>query len=179
MNSLSPVDWAVIAILFVAFLSGLAQGFFRSICGLGGLILALVAAAWNYHRLAASLFSFIHEEAVASTVAFLLIFIVVIAAAGFLGNLLAKTFKLIGLGWLDGLAGGIFGLVEGVVVITILILVVVAFFPQAHWLADAQLPRQFFSATHLSSRIAPSELGDRIRQGLEQWEKQSEHWLHR
>ncbi len=103
MNSLSLVDWAVIVILAVAFFSGLAQGFFRSICGLAGLILGLAVAAWNYHHLAASLSSFIHSEGVAETIAFLLILVAVIVIAGFVGQLLAKAFSLIGLGWLDGL----------------------------------------------------------------------------
>ena len=177
--TLTPVDWAVIAILAVAFFSGLAQGFFRSICGLGGLILGLAVAAWNYHHLAATLSRSLRIEAVADVVAFLLIFIFVVAIASFIGHLLAKAFRLIGLGWLDGLAGGAFGLVQGAVVVTILILVAVAFFPQeSHWIAEAQLPRQFFAAAHVGSNITPSELGNRVRSGLHEWENKSPEWLH-
>jgi membrane protein required for colicin V production len=177
--TLTPVDWAVIAILIISILSGLAQGFFRSICGLGGLILGLAVAAWNYHHLAAPLLRVLRVEAVANVVAFLILFILVVAIASFIGHLLAKTFSLIGLGWLDGLAGGVFGFFQGAVIITILILVAVAFFPQqAHWIADAQLPRQFFAAAHVGSHMTPSELGDRIREGLREWEHKSPEWLH-
>lgn len=172
------VDWAVIAILAIAFFSGLAQGFFRSICGLGGLILGLAVAAWNYHHLAAVLNRFIRMEAASNAVAFVLILILVILITGMIGNVLAKTFKLIGLGWLDALAGAVFGLLQGAIIVTILILVVVAFFPQARWMADARLPRQFFGAAHLGSNITPSQLGDRIRDGLKQWEIESPNWLH-
>lgn len=172
------VDWAVIAILAISLLSGLAQGFFRSICGLGGLILGLAVAAWNYHHLAAILDRFIRIEAVSDAVAFLLIAIIVIVIIGFIGNVLAKTFRLVGLGWLDALAGGAFGLVQGAIIVTILILVVVAFFPQTRWIANAQLPRQFFGAAHMGSNITPAQLGDRIREGLRQWEQESPKWLH-
>ncbi len=172
------VDWAVVAILAIAFFSGLAQGFFRSICGLGGLILGLAVAAWNYHRLAASLDRFIRVEAASDTVAFSLILVAVILVTGLIGHVLAKTFRLIGLGWLDSLAGGVFGLLQGALLVTILILVIVAFFPQARWMADAKLPQRFFGAAHLGSHITPSELGERIRNGLKQWEKQSPQWLH-
>jgi membrane protein required for colicin V production len=175
----TPVDWAVIAILVVAVISGLAQGFFRSICGLGGLILGLAVASWNYRHLAATLSRFLRIEAVADVAAFLLIFILVVAIAAFIGHVLAKTFSLVGLGWLDGLAGGAFGLVQGAVIVTILILVAVAFFPQeGHWIAEAQLPRQFFAAAHVGSNITPSTLGDRIRDGLKEWENKSPEWLH-
>jgi membrane protein required for colicin V production len=172
------VDWAVIAILAIAFFSGLAQGFFRSICGLGGLILGLAVAAWNYHHLAAILDRFIRVEAASDAVAFALILIVVILVTGLIGNVLAKTFKLIGLGWLDALAGGAFGLLQGALLVTILILVTVAFFPQTRWIADARLPQDFFGAAHLGSNITPAQLGDRIREGLRQWERESPKWLH-
>ena len=177
--TLTPVDWVVIAILIVSFVSGLAQGFFRSICGLGGLILGLAVAAWNYHPLAVSLSRFLRIEAVANVIAFLLIFILVVAIASLIGHALAKAFKLIGLGWLDSLAGGAFGLIQGAFIITILILVAVAFFPQeSHWIADAELPRKFFAAAHVSSNITPSSLGERIREGLREWENKSPEWLH-
>lgn len=172
------VDWTVIAILAISILSGLAQGFFRSICGLGGLILGLAVAAWNYHPLAALLDRFIRIEAVSNAIAFALILIVVLLVTALIGNVLAKTFKLIGLGWLDALAGAAFGLLQGTIIVTILILVVVAFFPQTRWIADARLPRQFFGAAHLGSHITPAELGDRIRDGLKQWEIESPKWLH-
>lgn len=172
------VDWAVIAILAVAFLSGLAQGFFRSICGIGGLILGLAVAAWNYHHLAAALDRFIRMEAASDAIAFALILILVILITGLIGHVLAKTFRLIGLGWLDTLAGGVFGLLQGALIVTILILVTVAFFPQTRWIADATLPQKFFGAAHVGSNITPAQLGDRIRKGLKQWEEKSPQWLH-
>ena len=54
------------------------------------------------------------------------------------------AFHSIGLGCLDRIAGGSFGFLQGVLLVTLGILVTVAFFPQAHWLADARLPRYFF-----------------------------------
>src|SRR6201993_1116959 len=172
------VDWIVIIILLCAVLAGLAQGFFRSVCSLGGLILGLVIAAWNYGHLANLLIPLVRIPAVANTIAFLLIAIVVSALIGLIGNLLAKAFRLLGLGWLDSLAGGIFGLLQGVVLVVIGLLVVVAFFPQAHWIAEARLPRMFFGACHVSSNITPSELGERVRAGLRTWESETPRWMH-
>jgi len=176
---MTPVDWVVIAILAISFFSGLAQGFFRSICGLGGLILGLAVAAWNYHHFSMSLSRFIRVPAVADAVAFILIALAVIIVAGFIGHVFAKAFKLIGLGWLDGLAGGVFGLVQGAVILSILILICAAFFPQeTHWIAEGELSRQFIGATHLSIHITPSNLGDQIREGLRSWESKAPQWLH-
>lgn len=172
------VDWAVVVILICSVLGGLMQGFFRSVCSLGGLILGLALAAWNYGRVAALFLPLVRIPAVANTIGFLLIALVVMALVGLIGNLLAKTFRLLGLGWLDGLAGAVFGFFQGVLLVVIGILVIVAFFPQVHWIADARLPRMFFGACHVSSSLTPSELGDRVRDGLKTWEAESPQWMH-
>jgi uncharacterized membrane protein required for colicin V production len=84
----------------------------------------------------------------------------------------------IGLGCLDKLAGGAFGFLQGALLVTVVILVAVAFFPKAHWLLDARLPRSFFGACHLSTHISPQELADRVRHGLTYLEEESPQWLH-
>jgi hypothetical protein len=63
-------------------------------------------------------------------------------------------------------------------VVTFCILIIVAFFPEERWLAEARLPRMFFGACHLSSHMTPTELGDRVRQGLRTLEIESPEWMH-
>jgi membrane protein required for colicin V production len=172
------VDWAVIGILLCAVIGGLMEGFFRSVCGLLGVVLGLVVAAWNYGRMAALLLPLVRIPAIANTIGFLLIALVFMGLIGLVGNLLAKTFRLLGLGWLDGLAGAVFGFFQGVLLIVIGILVVVAFFPQAQWVADARVPRMFFGACHVSANVTPTELGERVRSGLRAWEAESPRWMH-
>jgi len=172
------VDWAVVIIMASAIIAGFAQGFFRSVCSLGGLVLGLAIAAWNYHRLTEVFLPIVRVAAVANTIAFLLIALVVMLLAGLVGNLLAKAFKTIGLGWLDGIAGGIFGFFQGTVLVIVFILVIVAFFPQEQWLAESTLPRMFFGALHVSTHMTPSELSERVRSGLHAVEEESERLLH-
>jgi len=172
------VDWIIVILLVCAVLGGLVQGFFRSVCGLAGLVLGLVLAAWNYSRIAVFFLPLVTIPALANTIAFLLIALIVMALIGLIGNLLAKAFRLLGLGWLDGLAGAVFGFFQGVLLVVIGILVVVAFFPQVHWIADARLPRMFFGACHVSANVTPAELAERVRAGLHAWEAESPRWLH-
>jgi membrane protein required for colicin V production len=175
---MTSVDWLVVIILASAVLGGLVEGFFRSVCGLFGLVLALVVAAWNYGKVASLFLPLVQIPAIANTIAFLLIAIAVMAVIGLIGNLLARTLRLLGLGWLDRLAGAVFGFFQGVLLVVIGILVVVAFFPQAHWIADARLPRMFFGACHVSANVTPAELGERVRNGLRAWEAESPRWMH-
>jgi uncharacterized membrane protein required for colicin V production len=95
-----------------------------------------------------------------------------------LGNLLAKTLHQLGLGCLDRIAGAAFGFLQGALLVTLCILVSVAFYPRAHWLAEARLPRLFFGACHLSTRMSPHDLAQRVRAGLRTLEEETPVWLH-
>ena len=172
------VDWAISLILALSVLGGLAQGFFRSICALGGLLLGLAVAAWNYARLAAMILPLVRIKPVANVIAFVLIALLVMVLAALLGTLLFKAFHQIGLGCLDRLAGAAFGFFQGLVLVTLIVLVTVAFFPEAHWLAEARLPKLFIGACHLSTQMTPRELSERIRHGLKVMETESPRWMH-
>jgi membrane protein required for colicin V production len=182
MNNLTAgmtwVDWVIVIAIASMVLGGLSRGFLRSASSLLGLLLGLALACWNYIWVGALFKPFVKLVEVADVVAFLLISVVVMAVAGLIGSILAKTFQKIGLGWLDRLFGGAFGLLQGVVLVTIVILVTVAFLPDSHWLMDAKLPRHFFGFCHLSTRISPDELASRVRLGLKFLQEGTPVWMH-
>jgi membrane protein required for colicin V production len=171
------IDWAIVLVVAFAVMGGLSQGFFRSFCSLGGLVLGLALAAWNYSIVAAPLKPLVHSAEIADIIGFLLIAILIMVVAGVLGNVLAKMFHSIGLGCLDRIAGGIFGFFQGVLLVTLAILVTVAFYPQAHWLVEARLPRHFFAACHLSTHMSPEQLAERVRAGLKKLEGEAPEWM--
>lgn len=172
------VDWAIVIFMALSVLAGFQQGFFRSVASLGGLILGLALAAWNYGRVAALLKPFVRLEAVADTIGFLAIALFVMALAGVAGSILAKTLHKLGLGCLDSLAGAVFGLLQGALLVTLCILVAVAFFPKSPWLAEGRLPKQFFGICHLSTHVSPEDLARRLREGLRILEEESPEWMH-
>lgn len=172
------VDWIIVVVVAAAVLGGIARGFFRSVFSLAGLVLGLALASWNYWRLAAILKPIVRSTEVADAIAFLVIAFIVMAIAAILGAILAKMFEKVGLGCLDRLAGAVFGFAEGVVFVTLCILVTVAFFPQTQWLTEARLPRYFFGALHQSTRVTPERLAERVRKELHRLEAESPEWIH-
>jgi len=175
---MTVVDWIIVVVLAASVLAGLVQGFLRSVFSLGGLVLGLVLAAWNYGRIASVLHPLVRSWEVANTVGFLLIAFVVAALAAAMGSVLSKILHHIGLGCLDRLAGALFGLFQGALVVTLCILVTVAFFPKAGWLSESRLPRHFFAACHLSTHVSPEGLKKQVREDLDRLERESPHWMH-
>lgn len=172
------VDWGIVIVLAASVIGGLSQGLFRSVCSLCGLIAGLLLAAWNYARVAALILPLVRVEAVANAIGFVLIALLVMAVAAIIGNVLSKMVRGIGLGCLDRLAGGVFGFLQGALLITIVILAVVAFFPKTQWLAEARLPKLFFGACHLSMHVSPMELSKRVHDGFIMMEEHAPEWMH-
>jgi membrane protein required for colicin V production len=172
------VDWVILAILVGAVLGGMVQGFFRTVCSLLGLILGVAVASWNYARVAVAIKPLVRIEAVANAIAFLLIAVVVMILANLVGIVLSKMFNWMGLGCVDSLGGGIVGVMQGALLVTVCILVTVAFFPQTAWLAEAKLPKFFIGACHLSTHVTPDELSRRVRDGLRTLKHETPQWMH-
>jgi uncharacterized membrane protein required for colicin V production len=82
------------------------------------------------------------------------------------------------LGCLDRLLGAVFGVLQGALLVMVVILVALAFYPHAQWLAKAKLPKYFFGACHMTARMSPEEMADRIRHGLLVMAEETPQWLH-
>ena len=172
------IDWLILLILAAAVLGGFAQGFLRSVCSLGGLFFGLILASWNYGAAAELLLPIVRFEPVANALGYLLIVILVTALANLLGSLLSRTAHSVGLGCLDRLFGGVFGLLQGWLAVTLFILIVAAFFPHTRFLAEGRMPPLFWRTCHFGSHMGPAELAQRILHGLNQFQQQSPSWMH-
>ena len=172
------IDWAIVTVIALSVLGGLVQGLVQMALSLAGLIGGLALAAWNYHYLARLLTPVLKSEQVADVVAFLIIALVVMLVATMIGSILTRTMHRIGLGCLNRIGGAVFGAIQGAVLVTLCILVTVAFFPSARWLTESRLPRKFFGACHLSTHMSPGELAGQVRQSLKELQERTPTWMH-
>jgi len=171
------IDWAIVVVLVVSVLSAAKKGFFLEVFSLAGVILGLLLASWNYQRLVPWLDRWIHSLPGAEVIGFAAIAIGVMILAGLAGRLIRWSVHSVGLGWADRFIGAIFGFVKGCVLVTIAVLVVAAFLPQATWFQQSRLAPYFLTAAHQASVVTPSELGERIRQGVNLIRSAQPSWL--
>lgn len=171
------IDWLIVIVLLVSVLSAAKNGFFLEVFSLAGILVGFVLASWNYQRLLPWLTAWVHSLPAAGALSFLLIALGVMLLAGILGRMVRWSIHSIGLGWADRLLGAIFGLIKGIVLITIAVLVIAAFFPKATWFQRSRLAPEFLSAAHRASAIAPQDLERRVRDGVMSLRKSEPHWL--
>jgi len=171
------IDWLIVVVLLVSVLSAAKNGFFLEVFSLAGVVVGLLLASWNYQRLLPWITRWIHTLAVAEALSFLLIALGVMLLAGLLGRIIRWSVHSIGLGWADRFIGAVFGLVKGCVLVTLAVLVVAAFLPQATWFQKSRLAPYFLTAAHQASVVTPYELGERIRQGVAVIRNAQPTWL--
>jgi membrane protein required for colicin V production len=172
------IDWAIVIVIVMSALGGLAQGLVRMALSLAGLIGGLALAAWNYQRLARVLIPVVKSERAADVIAYLVIALAVMVIAGIIGSILTRIMKRMGLGCLNRIGGAVFGAIQGAVLVTLCILVTVAFFPNAQWLTNSHLPSKFFGACHLTTQMSPGDLAERVREGLKELKERTPSWMH-
>lgn len=175
------MDWmdvVILAVLAAGVFVGMVQGFLRTVCSLLGLVLGVLLASWNYASLAVVLKQGIKFESISDALAFVLIAAGVMIVANLAGMTLKKFSRWMGLGFLDTVAGAFAGLLQGALVVTVCILVTVAFFPQTEWLTDAKFPQLFFKACSLDPRTSPEELSAKVKEEMRRLKNEMPQWTH-
>lgn len=135
-------DFAVMAILLVSLLFGLWRGLVYEVLSLAG---------WPVAFLLSKLFAGDvvpmmpgTQETMRITLAYTAVFVAALIVWGVLAWLLSRLVKVAGLGWLDRVLGGLFGVLRGGLVILVLV-----------WLAGmTSVPEQPFWRTAQTSKTA-------------------------
>ena len=127
LSQWSFMDFLFILIILVSVVFALLKGLARELISLTALIGGFILAVFFY-RLPAGLFREISKtESIANLIGFLIIFfgcILIGAVAAYLVNRLIKAASL---KWADRLMGGIFGLLRGWAIASILVVALIAF----------------------------------------------------
>ncbi len=177
IRSMNTLDWLLVILVTYSVVRAFLRGFFQEAFGLGGLILGFLFACWFYGPLAFNLKGLITSTDIAELAAFLLILAGTMILANLLGRLLRHTASAIGLGLIDRLLGAAFGLIRGAFLGVALLFATTAFLPSAPWIENSHLAPYFLRAAHAVSFVMPSDLKQRLLDGLDHLKHTSPDWI--
>ena len=173
------IDWVIAAVVLLSVVNAARKGFFVEAFSLVGIVLGLLLASWNYRQALPWFIGWLRPPALAETAAFLAIAIGVMVLAGLVGRAIRWSARSIGLGWADRLLGAGFGLVKGAVLVTLGVMMLAAFWPDAPWLRGSELAPYFLAAARQTTIVTPLALGDRVRHGVRLLHEQEQGWMRR
>ncbi len=169
---MSGLDWIILGIIALSVLLAAAQGFFFEMFSLGGAVIGYLLAAWEYRSVAPWFEPHVKSAAVANAAAFFVIFMAVMLVAGVAGRIVRWMMKEVGLRWVDRILGGAFGMIRGVLVVTVGLLALAAFVPESKVLEQSQLSRYFLVMGKGASWLAPAEMRQKFDEGIALLRKQ-------
>ena len=115
-GSISMVDVIILIILVCGFISGFVKGVVKQAFSLGGLVAGLILGNLLCRPVASLLMNILKmSDKSATVIAFILILIIVPFIFTWIGGALSKLVKIVRLGFLDRLLGGVFGLISFIV----------------------------------------------------------------
>jgi membrane protein required for colicin V production len=168
------LDFVLAAILGISVGTGIWKGFFRLSIGLAATILSILLASWFY-GLAASFFTpYLKEESLANFLGFLSILLIVQLTGVLLAKILSMSFKKAGLGWLDRLLGGVFGLVRAVLISSVFVMILTAFSwnPPPASVAQSTIAPYVMEGAQILVYLCPHEIRDGFHSNYEKLRKQ-------
>ncbi|MGA0895931.1 MAG: CvpA family protein [Flavobacteriaceae bacterium] len=122
---MNGIDLIVLLFLGYGLISGFIKGIVVEIAGIIALILGLVGASKFSTLLGEFLSGYVNWNLkTVQIVSFILLFVVIIYVVGLLAKMITKTLKIIALGWINKLLGGVFGLVKWCVILSALALII-------------------------------------------------------
>jgi len=119
---MNVIDIVILVVLAGFLVKGLIRGLLKEICSLLGLLAGAVLAFCFHVPLAELLAEDLHfSPSIATAAAFLALFLTTLLFFVLLGYLLSRFVKLIFLGGLNRVAGGFFGLAQGVLLLALIL----------------------------------------------------------
>lgn len=175
------IDLTLAVVMIVSVIAGLGEGFAKTAVSFLAFVLGLVFGLHYYHVVGHSLH--ISNPTAANVTGFVIIYCGIAILGSIVAGMLAKFMRSMDLVWLDRVLGAAFGAARGLLVCTIVIWGIMAFFPAppklvlsqsrlapcvmdaARWVAESspdEVKRTFRQSYRELNRVLPEKIKDKI-----------------
>ena len=127
---MNPFDIVIIVILGYSLVRGLFRGMVKEVSSIIGVFGGFYAAYTYYGHLGKLLSRLIQDVAYLNILSFMIIFCGVLIIVSVLGVIIKYLLNIAFLGWVDRIGGVIFGITEGVLIVSDLFISLTAFLPK-------------------------------------------------
>src|SRR5205085_12536320 len=118
---MSGADWIIVGAVFVSALLAASQGFFYEVISLAGTVIVYLVASWQYYRVADWISSHVNARWIADITGFLVTFLAVGLAAGYIAKLARWALREAVLSWFDRTLGALFGVIRGALIVAVIL----------------------------------------------------------
>jgi membrane protein required for colicin V production len=157
------LDFLLIGIVAIFLIRGLFRGLVKEVLSLTAIILGVFLASRYQHLLVPHLEMYIKSEMTVDALAYVMVFLGTLVLFWVLAKLISAALDISLLGWVDRAAGGVFGLVEGVLVGLILLTFIQAFAPDSRWFKESYIAPRSQHMVGLVVELVPESMRDTLK----------------
>ncbi len=159
LTALGPLDYGFLLVLLISMLLGVARGFVHVAMSLAGWVVALVAS----HFLANFLVPYLTSTGLGETpryaLAFVIVFIIALVIWSLVTIMIKQAVSSVGLGGIDRLLGGVFGIARGLVILmSLTVLISVTPADQSETWQNSVAVKMSKAAAHALKPILPANI---------------------
>ena len=156
---MNKFDMLIIVILAFCVIRGVFRGLIKEMSSIIG-VLAGFYAAYSYYMVIAELLSrWISSAAYLNILSFLILFCGVFFIISILGVVIKYVLDIAFMGWVDRVFGAGFGIIKGILIISVLLIIFTAFLPQnASLVKDSVLASHVAFVSERMARIVSKDL---------------------
>jgi membrane protein required for colicin V production len=173
MGQFTFLDFLFALIILVSIFLALRKGLVREITSLVALIGGFILAVIYYPVPAARFSEFTKTDSVASLMGFMVIFVGCLLIGAIVSFIINRFLKAASIKWVDRLLGGIFGLLRGWAICSIMVLAIVAFPLRETVIARSVLAPYLLAGAKAAVVMVPQGLKDKFN---EQYQKVIRTW---
>jgi membrane protein required for colicin V production len=165
----------LVSIIFVfCLIRGIFRGLVKEVSSIIGVMAGYFAAYSYYPYIAKFLSQWISVVAYSKIIGFLVVFIGVFLLISILGVIIKYLMSIAFLGWADRVSGGVFGLIKGLLIVSVLFIVFTTFLSKnASIIKDSVLAPHL---SHISTQLAKIMKQDMKQEFTEKIEGLKEAW---
>ncbi len=172
---MNVLDLFFVVVLGFFLFRGIYRGLVLEVASIGGLIAGFLAANRFYMDVYPWVQDIINNETWAQIISYLSIFLISMAAVALLAFFLRSLLRMIMLGWLDRMGGGLLGFIKAGLICSISLLLLTVFLPAEHSLvADSRIAPYIFELSESLAGYLPQDLkegfSDKAREAAGMWE---------
>jgi len=171
MGTWNWLDWILAGIVVASVVAAMVEGFVRELIALASVVVGLVVAVWGYARAALWFEDLTKSHELALGLGFLALFLGTLVVGAVVSFLARKLIKAAGVQWFDRFLGGVFGLIRGVLVDSILLLVLVAFAIKPDAVRQSNLAPYVTTGARVLALVMPEGLKAQFRLGFQKFKQ--------
>jgi membrane protein required for colicin V production len=175
MNLWSFLDFVFVGIVLISTIVALMKGLAREIISLVALVGGFILAVLYYPIPGLAMADLTSSESVANLIGFLIIFLGCILIGAIAAYLFNRFIKAASLELIDRLLGGIYGLLRGWIVSSIIVLALIAFPIREGLITHSFLAPYLLAGARTAVLLVPQDLKDKFyaqyQKVLEDWNK--------